>query len=215
MLNKSLKIFGGEKKPQPEQPEARRIDPSNPQPSIQEEMKNQPTQEPEALDQPLNTSSLETEPDHFNHLIEDAPDYEPASNSGAMPHTGLIEKDQFIKMYCGGFHAASRLTGIKSIDCSADEARCVEGFGALYETAHDIPVLHFMLRPTGKWLGRAMAMGMLFAPMAVGVSEELKAKQKPTGKADFAKAKEATKPKTPAYDGAPSPDQLETLTGGA
>ena len=157
-----------------------------------------------------NVSPTSSPPiDYFDEWESHAPAQDITAHSPAP--TAKLTRDEFIKMYCGGFHAASALTGFKSLDCSDSDPRCVEGFGALYETADEIPALGFMLRPTGKWLGRTMAMGMLFAPMVAGVAQEVALKKKPPP-ADFSKAKEATKGKEyKRNDGDPDPEQAAGL----
>jgi hypothetical protein len=148
---------------------------------------------------------------YFDNLIAEQIDtpisdpYKESPNSA-----GMLTKEQFTKMYCTGFKVASHLSGFKSIMVTPEDAAAIEGFGALYETAYDIDMLHFMLKPSGKWLGRIIAMGALFGPMAIGLSQEFKPKEKIK---NSEQPEQYQQPEKPRADGEPSADQIATLTG--
>lgn len=104
---------------------------------------------------------------HIDALIGDTP--EPV----AAPPAGALDQEQFHAVFCAGFSAASLITGIKSLHVDEADGKARAATGALYETIQDIPALHFLLEPQGKWLGRAVAIGTFAIPMARGVAVEL------------------------------------------
>ncbi len=115
-------------------------------------------------------------PDHFDDLIDDEIEHERAQEIEQLS-SEMLECDAFHQVFCTGFTTASYLTGLKSlaVDKNSGEAKaCTQ---ALYDTIRDIPALHFLLMPQSVWLERAIAIGSLTVPMAIGVSNEIKAKK--------------------------------------
>ena len=48
---------------------------------------------------------------------------------------------------------------------------------AVYDTIREMPSLHFLLRPGGKWMQRAFALGAFGVPVAIGCKIEAQAKR--------------------------------------
>lgn len=91
---------------------------------------------------------------------------------------GILAREPWCVMVARGLSAGSAITGIKSLATDLGEPVHREALEALYDSFADVPALHFMLKPGGKWMGRAVAVGMWAVPMAVGVREELRARRR-------------------------------------
>lgn len=135
----------------------------------------QPSSSPQS-DQDFQPSSIaEDVPQHFDDLIDAAPSGGGGDNGGSIPST-MLDKDAFHKMFVGIFGVASVLTHLQSLKVSGEDANARAASDALYETIVDIPALHFLLEPQGKWAGRVMCIGMFAVPMALNVQAELAAR---------------------------------------
>jgi len=127
----------------------------------------------------LHTSTDEI-PNHFDDLIDGEQAGEQATHT-AQIKSGMLSLNDFHTLFCGGFSAASHMTGLKSMAVDASDGGAIACTGALYDTILDIPMLHFLLNPNNKWFERIIVIGAFTAPMAAGVSVELKARKKPKG----------------------------------
>lgn len=126
----------------------------------------------------VDYSAADETPDHFDDLIGDAPETETTT---AIKSSDMIDHAAFHALFCVSFNTASAVTKLKSLSVDKDDDACQNCTRALYETIYDIPMLHFMLKPSGKWMERAVAIGMFTVPMAMGVSAELAARRVPVG----------------------------------
>lgn len=101
-------------------------------------------------------------------------------------------------MMHAAFGAASMLTKLKALAWSKDDPAARGAFQALYDTCAEIPMLGFLLRPGGKWMGRAMAVGLFAVPLAQGVRAELAQRRGGGVPANDAKGAPATAPVAPS-----------------
>lgn len=118
-------------------------------------------------------SSTDAAPDHFDDLLQgpSAP-----SGGGTVLPSNMLDKESFHKVFVGVFNVASVLTHLQSLKVANDDGNGRAASDALYETILDIPALHFLLEPQGKWAGRIMCIGMFAVPMAINVQAELAAR---------------------------------------
>jgi len=157
-------------------------------------MLNPPSPEPEI---PSSTGSPADAPAHFDELLGD----KPSITAPAAP-PNMLSKEEFHKVFIGGFKAGHHFTGFKSLLIKPDREGKAEACShALYETIVDCPSLHFMLTPQSKWWGRAFAIGAFMVPTAAGIALEIKARRtpppppqpaEPAQPMDFTAAKAAT-----------------------
>lgn len=211
-----------QKPPEENQPESRRIDLSNPQPSILEAMSSQTQTEsaPQLSISSQETSgSIHIEPvNYFDDLIE-GEEAQAEAEVRASVSASMLSKDQFIDSFFGLHKMAANMTGIEAIrlpNNKVDEPLGREVADTLYETILDIPMLHFMLQPGNKWLGRGFVMIAYVQGMRGAILEERR--QKAQDKAiNFSQAKRAQaknqKSQQPQVEGELSPEQRAALTG--
>lgn len=134
------------------------------------------SQSPEATQSAdLGSPSSSGEPTHFDDLIDENA---PIEASGA----GILSKDDFFRIFCGSFQAASLMTGLKSLSVSDSDGKAVAASGAIYDTIQDVPALRFLLSPQGKWFQRVILIGSFAVPMAQAVGAELAARDASTPK---------------------------------
>lgn len=75
------------------------------------------------------------------------------------------------------FMVASAVSRLQSLKFDAGDETARGAFLALYETCEEVPALHFLLRPQGKWMARAGAIAAFAVPMAQGVRVEIAARR--------------------------------------
>jgi|GEM_PF-3170573 len=120
-------------------------------------------------------SADEVEPDHFDDLLGESLG---GSDGGQPPTDGhMLDHGAFHALFCVSFNTASTVTKLQSLSVDKEDEACQNCTRALYETILDIPMLHFVLKPSGKWMERMIAIGMFTVPMAIGVSQELAARR--------------------------------------
>lgn len=145
------------------------------QPQPQQEYQPEPIiNEPE-----LQAGSIE-EVSHFDALISNAPEIEEVASTGnILPATqvGVLSKDDFHELFCGGFEAASLITDLKSLHVEKTDGKAKAASGALYDTISEIPALRFIIEPQGKIAQRLLVLGVFFGGMARNVSLELNEKR--------------------------------------
>lgn len=166
-----------------------------------------PPSQPEALQIPLDASSPNSGPAHIDAILEAnlGQDF----GAGAPVVAPKITKEQFVQSFTGAFRGAHKLTGLKSLDIPPqDEPGAQACAEAMYESILDIPMLHWILDPSGKWMGRAMAIGFFVVPMAGSVSRELAERRRPAARPGAPRPA----PKPPG-EGDPSADQVAALNG--
>lgn len=75
-------------------------------------------------------------------------------------------------------NAAAMKFQLRSLAWHRDRPDARAAFEALYETCSDIPALHFVISPGGKWGKRVACMAMFFLPLAMSLRAELEAKRR-------------------------------------
>lgn len=129
----------------------------------------------------------------------------------------MLSADDFCKVFVGGFNAAHHLTGLRALKIEQGDGAAQDAAKAIYDTILEVPALHFMLRPGGKWLERALAVGMFALPMARAVKAELLERRRPVMKSPGVSAEGLKKqpvPHTPPAPGEPDDVARLNLTGG-
>ncbi len=207
----------GQKSAPETQETGRRLDPSNPQPSYQEALSSQPSAPPEVLPQDLANSSqeVESQTSHFDSLIDEIEEFEQEQELESAS-LNMLTRQQFEESFIGLHGMAAAFSGLESIalpNSRVDTGTANEVAGAIYETILDVPMLHFILQPGNKWLGRALVMVVYVQGMRGAVGAELAARRKDAGgKMDYTKAKKSAQK---SHDsGELSPEQAAALTGG-
>lgn len=167
--------------------------PKTPPPSQPESLNSQPEEQEtqEAAELPDTGSIASSDeaaggdepPSHFDGLIDDAPDTLPVHHDGGY-NEAMLDKEAFHALFCGSFEVGSLMTGLKSLHVDKGDGKAVAASAALYDTILDVPMLHFMLKPQGKWMARVMAMGMFGFSMSQAVKAELSERQRAAGKAN-------------------------------
>ena len=160
---------------------------------------------------PSSTSSPASDTSHLDGLIADAGG---ADIGQAAVTPVMIDRDEFHKIFTGGFSLAHGVTKLQSLNVPEGDEGARQCAYALHETILEIPALHFILYPQSKMAQRVIAIGMFTVPMAIATSRELRERRGQGGqqpKASFSQAKEATRPTTPPAEGDPTPEQLEAL----
>jgi len=102
-------------------------------------------------------------------------------------------RDEFFAAFIGCFKGANVLvqykTGeaLRSLDIAADDPAARAASDAIYDTALEVPWLHWLLSPGNKWVQRIAVIGAFGFTVSTGVAAELKARRptpvKPTGAA--------------------------------
>ena len=154
------------------------------------------------------TSSPADAPTHIDALIEGATVAETAAT--APPAPVMIGADDFTKMFFAGFNVAHGVTGLQSLKIPEGDSGAVACAQALHETIMDIPALHFLLMPQGKWIPRIMAIAAFTVPVGRGVAAELHQRRRPAKPPNFSDAKRATRAASNDPDD-PDPEALAAL----
>lgn len=169
------------------------------------EEKNQPGQQQKSLNEnPEMVSSPPSSTDAPPEWVSDlgvergTAEETEAAAQGMQAQQMMLGKDDFHRVFCGGFQMASAITGLKSLNVEETDAKAEAASKALYDTILDVPMLHFLLMPQGKWLERAAAIGMFTVPMVLSVRAEIALRQTENGEDDPEPSSGAQKPKKPS-----------------
>lgn len=119
---------------------------------------------------------IDIEPSSFEHWSEEE-EKQTEEVLREEASSNMLKPEDFHALFCVGFGTASHITGLKSLSVDKADGGAVACTRALYDTIQDIPMLHFMLMPHGKWLERAVAIGAFTIPMAGAVGQEIKERQ--------------------------------------
>lgn len=141
---------------------------------------------------PLDLSQIQSQPENLSpsgpassldtsHLEAIATGDDPAgiAGEGAAPAEQFVTLDVFHATFCGMFNLVSGMSGLQSLHVEGDADTSRAASKAVYETACEVPALHFLVSPGGKWAERAFALFAFSAPMVMGVKAELAARRKP------------------------------------
>jgi len=157
-----------------------------------------------------STQSSSEEPSHFDDLISgetmQLPMGDPMETHGETVSSQMLSKDDFYKMFLGGFAMGHAYSKLESLKVEADNQSALNCSNAMYDTIADIPALHFLITPQNKWLERSIAIGMFTIPMAIAVKAELQLRQEPI-RETHSKSYRAE----PTDDGSPSTEQAQAL----
>lgn len=168
----------------------------------------------QASGQQFENSSPNSGPAHLDALL-DGPGAGESFDQAAAPSPARLTRDEFATAFRGGFQAAHEFSGLKSLDVSDKEDRARACAFALYDTILDIPSLHWILDPRGKWAGRAFAIGMFVVPVGASVARELREQKRgqapQQGPLNYTAAKASAKPPS---DGEPTAEQANALNFG-
>jgi len=108
----------------------------------------------------------------------------PLEDEGDTPGAPLAG-DGFVglKVFQQGFDLTftlfGQLTGLETLKLAPASEASRPASQAIYETCVEVPWLHWLIRPEGKWLQRAFTVGAFAVPLAVGVRVELAARGVP------------------------------------
>lgn len=143
------------------------------------------SQKPDEVSSPPS-STIEAAPDWASDLGVERGTAEEAEAEalGLQTQAAMLDQESFHKVFCGGFTAVGHMTGLESLKVDEQDEKAVACTNALYETILDVPMLHFLLMPQSKWLGRAVAIGMFTLPMVNNVKIEIEAKAQAAKKDD-------------------------------
>ena len=111
-------------------------------------------------------------PSHFDELL-DAPEVSNENSAVARIDTTILSEDDFHKVFCLVFNVGSSVTRLSSLKVDESDAAAKGCSKAIYETCLEIPALHFVLQPGGKWGGRILAIGAFMVPMSMNLRDEL------------------------------------------
>jgi len=138
---------------------------------------------------PGDFPSTEPDPDGA-HVAAIEVEAEPGETEGAAPGAngapapgavpvgpdGLITADVFAEGFKIAFSVAGDLTGLETLKRAPEQATADPAAAALYETCREVPWLHWLLRPEGKWLQRVIVLGAFAVPVYAGCRAELAAR---------------------------------------
>lgn len=116
----------------------------------------------------------------------------------------MIGADDFTKLFFAGFNVAHGVSGLQSLKIPEGDSSATACAAALHETIMDIPSLHFLLMPQGKWIPRIMAIAAFTIPVGRGVADEMRQRRKPAANLNFSTAKKAAQAMTDPDDGDPA-----------
>lgn len=210
---KGLKLTKSPKPENMDNPENPTLSPiaEKPEPQQQDLKQEVP---PENSQQDLGTSSQATsETSHFDHLIDEA-ETEHAQQRQAEVSATMITKDQFRQSFIGLHGMAASFSGVQSLalpNSHVNEQTANEVADTIYETIMDVPMMHFILQPGNKWLGRAFVMAVYVQGMRGAIAAEM-ATRTPQKAQPKKQQSQPTKPADPD-SGDLSPDQVAALTG--
>lgn len=175
--------------------------PTLPPPPQPEETISQPVNAAEFSGQ-SNTSSQADAPTHFDGLIEQAQATDAIAQAPAAPV--MLGSDEFTKLFFAGFNVAHGISGLQSLKIPEGDSSATACAGALHETIMDIPSLHFLLMPQGKWIPRIMAIAAFTIPVGRGVADEMRERRKPAANLNFSEAKKAARSQSTDPDDPPA-----------
>lgn len=129
------------------------------------------------IDEPEEVSGVE----HFAGIETDEPEgYEPEGGEGSdgLSGPGRLTKEQFRKTFTGAFNVGGTVTKLRSLCIEPDAMEGAEAAAdAIYDTALEIPWLHWMVEPNNIHVQRAVVIGAFTVPKALAVRGELAARR--------------------------------------
>jgi hypothetical protein len=153
-------------------------------------------------DSPLSRGIEALEPDELDELgqVDQSPALESAVQGPPLTAEGLLTFDAWVGTFKACHVLPGHFLGLQTLITAPDRAEFPAAAKAIYDTIAEVPTLHFLLKPGGKWAERAAAIGLYAVPVAIAVKAEAAAKR-------AAKAE----PKRVAAPGAPPAPSAEVL----
>lgn len=136
---------------------------------VQGETPSQPQESP-------GTSAGSESGEHLDGIVlppeneGDAPGASPAGD-------GFVPLDVFQQGFDLTFTLLGQLTGLETLKLAPSSDAARPASQAIYETCVEVPWLHWLIRPEGRWLQRVFTVGAFAVPVAVGVRVELAARR--------------------------------------
>lgn len=90
---------------------------------------------------------------------------------------GVLTKDQFFAGLGGCFTMASAVTRLKSLEIEPGDRIAREASDAIYDTAAEIPMFNFLIRPGNVYVQRALVIFVFAKTKADAVKDEVMAKR--------------------------------------
>ena len=183
--------------------------PLNSQPelqTLQPEVMAQP--QPQFLQPPPNDAESSVRLENIS-AAEDAgasPDFEsieadlganmPAADPAA---SGFLTKDQFFAGFGGCFTMASAVTGLQSLEISDKDKMAREASDAIYDTAIETPMFHFLVRPGNIYVQRSLVI-LVFAKTKADAVKLEAAEKRAATRRPVASSQPQAVPVSPASD---------------
>lgn len=136
----------------------------------------------ETAETPKGQSEAQTgylsSPDHLVGLIGNDFNPEEEFDENIGHDNSILGKEDWSKLIAQGFMFSGvvfKYETLKAVSYSDDVTK--EAFHALYDTFYDMPRMHFVLRPFGKWATRAAMISAFALPLGAGLNGERKARK--------------------------------------
>lgn len=129
----------------------------------QEASQNQPPE-------PETRSSLNG--DHFKDF--DAGQELPDDSAAAVD--GFMNKDQFFQFFAALHTIPGQMMAVRTLIEAPAKPEARPACDAIYDTAREVPSLHFLIKPGSVWMQRGMVVLAYAVPVAIGVKAELAAR---------------------------------------
>lgn len=143
-------------------PRANKLPPSSNQPQeipAPESPLMLPPPQPAAEELPPPSGSTSAADPDFASIEADLGAAAPAADPAA---SGFLTKDQFYAGFGGCFTMASAVTRLKSLEISENDRMAREASDAIYDTAIETPMFHFLVRPGNVYVQRSLVI-LVFA----------------------------------------------------
>jgi hypothetical protein len=98
-------------------------------------------------------------------------------DADGMGNALVLKPDEFHKMFCFAFNMGSTISGLQSLAVDDKDGAALACSSSLYEMCLEIPALHFLVSPQGKWGTRIIGIGAFAVPMALAVAKEARERQ--------------------------------------
>lgn len=149
--------------------------------SQQVELPSQPPVEQE-LQQPAASEELPAPSASTSGAEPDFASIEAELGAAAPPAAellgqGFLTKDQFFTGFGGMFTMASAMTGLKSLAVDESDQMARQASDAIYDTAAEMPMFHFLIRPGNIYLQRSLVILAFAIPKVEAVKAEAAARR--------------------------------------
>src|SRR5579883_693933 len=110
-----------------------------------------------------------------------------AAATGASEPAGprFMPRDEWCKGWLAAHGVCGQMLGSATLAHCPERAGAMDAAGAIYDTAADTPMLHWLIDPKSEWMKRGFVVFAFYGPVAKGVAGELRQRRaaKPAGKA--------------------------------